>query len=318
MFFNSFLVTGSAVFQIFLLGVIGYFLIKKNFLGNACLDSLSRLALDITLPLLIFCQLIREFSFSLYPNWWIFPILSIAVNISGLLAGLLFCGFFKQAEYRLQFLSTVTFQNSGYLPLALIAALLPAAKAGVMFIYLFLFLLGFNLVTFSFGVYMLTFAPAKKFQWASLFSPPVVVTLASLVIIFFGWNKFIPQAVLKPLRMLGDCTLPLSMLVVGGNLADIHLGRLDKKGLFFMSLAKLFILPLLGLLFIIKFKLPQLFGLLLLMELAMPPATSLSLIIRNYQKDDLFISQAIFVGHILSLISIPLFLIFYFALGTKL
>ena len=314
MFWESFKITSSAVAQIFLLAALGYFLIKKNILGPEGLNALSRLVIEVTLPLMIFCQLIKDFSFTLYSNWWIFPLISIAITIAGLIVGALFTGFIRGHQHKLQFLSLVTFQNSGYLPLALVAALLPSDKIDPMFIYIFLFLLGFNLVMWSLGVHILSFTRAKKFELGSLFSPPVIATLVSLIFIFFGLNKFIPDTALKPLRMVGDCTLPLAMLVVGGNLASIHLGHIDKKAMSLMILAKLIILPVLGLWLVIKFKLPQLLGLLILMQLAVPSATSLSLIITHYKKEDLLISQGIFLSHIVSLVTLPLFLSLYFML----
>ncbi len=316
MFLESFRITGSAVAQIFILGAMGYFLVKKNILGDACLDALSRLAINVTMPVLIFYELTKNFSFSLYPNWWLFPLLSVAMTLLGLGIGGLFTGFIHGQQHKRQFLSLVAFQNSGYLPLVLIAALLPVDKAAVMFIYLFLFLLGFNSVIFSLGVYMLTSSKADKFEWQSLFSPPVVATLFSLAIIFFGLNRFVPEFVFRPLKMTGDSTMPLAMLVVGGNLAQIHLAHVDKKAMILMSLAKLIIMPALGLAVVLKFKLPGLIGLLILLELAVPPATTLSVITRHYKKEDLLISQGIFFGHILSLISIPVFLSLYFMLAV--
>lgn len=310
----SFKITSLAVAQIFLLAAIGYFLVKRNILGQDGLSALSRLVVEVTLPILIFCQLVKDFSFTLYPNWWVLPLLSIAITIAGLLAGLLFSGFIHGHQHKLQFLSLVGFQNSGYLPLALVAALLPKEKIDMMFIYLFLFLLGFNLVIWSAGVYMLTFTRTKRFELGSLFSPPVIAAVFSLLFVFFGLNKFMPQAVLNPLRMIGDCTLPLAMFVVGGNLAQIHLGRIDKKAIFFMILAKLVILPLLGLMLVLKFKFPELIGLLIMIQLSVPSATTLALITRHYKKEDLLISQGVFFSHIFSLITMPLFLSLYFAL----
>lgn len=312
MFLGSFKTTGLAVVQIFLLGAIGYFLVKKNILKDIGLDNLSRLVIEITLPILIFCQLIKDFSFNLYPDWWVFPLLSITITISGLAVGLIFSGFIKGLQNRLQFLSLNTFQNSGYLPLALAAALLPKDKVDAMFIYIFLFLLGFNLVMWSVGVYMLTFSRLKRFELGSLFSPPVIATVFSLVFIFFGFNQFVPQALLKPLRLVGDCTLPLAMFVVGGNLAQIRLHHIDKKAIFLLMLAKMIILPGLGLGLIIRSNLPALIGLLILIQLAMPSATSLSLIIRHYKREDLLISQGVFFSHVLSLITLPIFLSLYF------
>ena len=160
---------------------------------------------------------------------------------------------------------------------------------------------------------MLASKKGDKFELKSIFSPPVLATLITLLLILFKLNR-IPDSVYKPLKLMGDCTLPLAMLVVGGNLAQIQLGRIDKKAIFLMSLAKLVILPGLGLLLLLKFKLPYLIGLLILIQLAAPPATTPSVIIRHYKKDDLLISQGIFFGHILGLISLPVFLSLYFAL----
>ena len=315
MFLDSFKITGLAVAQIFLLGAVGFVLVKKRFLEDQGLGVLSRIVIEVTLPLLIFCQLVKDFRFERYPNWWVFPLLSLLITACGLVCGLLFVKFIKGATpNRLQFLSLVAFQNSGYLPLALVNALLPKADASVMFIYIFLFLLGFNLLMWSAGVYMLTFSRAKKFEMGSFFSPPVIATLFSLIFIFFGLYKFVPQFVIRPMRMLGDCTLPLALIVVGGNLGQISLKKIDKRTLFFAVLAKMIILPLAGLWVLAQLGIPELMGLLILIQLAMPPATSSSLIISHYRKEDLCISQGIFFGHILSLITLPLFLSLYFSL----
>lgn len=318
MFMNYFQITGLSVLQIFILGALGYFLIKRNILGDCALDGISRLVIEVTLPIMIFCQLIKEFSFSVYANWWFFPLLSIFITILGLLLGSAFGIFINGRQHKLQFLSLVTFQNSGYLPLALVAALLPADKADTMFIYLFLFLLGFNLVMLSFGVYLLTFTQNKKFELGTIFNPPVVSALFSLIFIFFGINRFVPDFIFKPLKAVGDCTLPLAMMVVGGNLAAIRIGRIDKKTMSLMLLVKLIIMPLLGLLLIINLDLPELVGLLIIIQLAAPAATLLSVVTRHYKKEDLLISQGIFVGHIASIITIPLFLsLFFFLTAPK-
>jgi predicted permease len=312
MFFDSFKVTASAVFQIFLLGGFGYFLVKKEVLGHEGLKALSRLTIDITLPVLIFCQLIKDFRFDIYPDWWLFPLLSLGITVFGLVVGSIFVGFIKGHQQKLQFLSLTAFQNSGYLPLALLAALIPADKAGPVLIYLFLFLLGFNLTMFSVGVHMLCFHKNKKFELASLFSPPVIAVLFSLTFIFFGLQKLMPEALYRSLRLIGDCTLPLAMFVVGGNLADINLGKINAKEMLLLILAKMILMPAIGLWLIFVLKIPQMIGLLLLVQLAMPSATSLSVIVSHYKKEDLLISQGIFFSHLASIITIPAFLIIYF------
>jgi predicted permease len=314
MFLESFKITGLAVMQIFLLAGIGYFLVKKSILGPEGLNSLSRLVMEVTFPVMIFCQLIKDFRFGSYPGWWLLPLLSLLITLIGLLVGAIFVGLLKGQEHRMQFLSLVTFQNSGYLPLALVAAMLPPEKLGTVFIYIFLFLMGFNLVMFSAGVHMLTFHKNKKFELASLFSPPVVAIGATLILIGLGLNKFVPEAALKPLRLLGDCTLPLAMFVVGGSLAEIRLRHINKKAIALLILAKMIIMPLVGLWVVVKFRVPELIGLLIIIQLAMPAATTLSIITRHYKREDLLVSQGVFFSHIVSILTIPLFLSLYFAL----
>ncbi|RJP27634.1 MAG: hypothetical protein C4533_07365 [Candidatus Omnitrophota bacterium] len=312
MFIEYAKITGSAVGQIFLLAAIGFFLVKKELLGREGLNALSRLVIEVTLPAMIFCQLVKDFSFSLYGYWWVFPLASIAITVFGFMCALPFAGFFKEKDSKIQFISLIGFQNSGYLPLALVAAILSENQLNTMFIYLFLFLLGFNLLMWSVGVYLINLTSSKRFDFASLFSPPVLATIISLVLVAAGLNKAMPEMLLKPLNMVGECTLPLAMFVVGGNLAQIKLHKVSKRAVFLVTLLKLVIMPALGLWLLISFNVPKVAALLVLIQLAMPPATSLSVITSSYNKEDKIISQGIFFGHIFSIVSIPVFLSLYF------
>jgi len=155
-----------------------------------------------------------------------------------------------------------------------------------------------------------------KFKLKNIFSPPVIANLSALLLIALGLNKLIPATVTKSLQMIGSCTLPLAMIVVGGNVALMHLERINKKTISFFLLGKLIILPALGLWIALRFGLPQLIGFLIVMQLAMPSATSLSVIIRHYKKEDALISQGVFFSHIIGLFTMPVFLGLYLSLAV--
>jgi len=314
MFLESFKITAQAMAQIAILGFLGYFLVKIKLLSEDGLRALSRLVISVIFPVLIFTQLIKKFSFSLYPDWWIYPLISIAIMGAGFLLGGALSTFVSGAERKNQFLSLVAFQNSGYLPLALVAALLRGPQLDTMLIYLFLVLLGFDLVMWSFGVYILAHEKTGRFHFGSLFSPPVIANIASLLMIALGLNSFVPGVVLKPLEMVAGCTLPLAMFIVGGNIALIRLEQVDRLSIVLISLAKLIIMPAAGLALVLWLNAPELIGLMVIMQLAMPSATSCSVIIRYSNKEDILVSQGVFFTHILSLITIPVFLSLYFSL----
>jgi malate permease and related proteins len=311
MFLEQFRITGMAMAQIFMLGALGYILVKKNMLSHEGLDALSRLVIQIIFPALIFTQMLKTFRFDLYPNWWIFPLISLGITIAGLILGCVLLSLLKLKTHKLQFLSLVAFQNSGYLPLAMVSGIFAGQQASDIFIFIFLFLLGFDLVAWSLGIYLLTYEKKIKFKLASVFSPPVIANLTTLTLIGLGLNKFIPEALFKPLSMVGNCTLPLAMLVVGGNVALAQLKNIDQKTTFVYLLGKLIILPLLGIVVVLKLGLPYLLGFLIVLQLAMPSATSLSVIIRRFNKEDALISHGIFFSHVIGLFTVPLFLSLY-------
>lgn len=111
--------------------------------------------------------------------------------------------------------------------------------------------------------------------------------------------------------MVGDCTLPLAMLVVGGSLAQVRIFNLQREGIISLVLVKLILLPSLALLILFNFKVNPLIGFLVLLQMSMPSATSLSLIVRHYRLKEDFINQGIFITHMVSLITIPFFLGLY-------
>ena len=202
------------------------------------------------------------------------------------------------------------------MPLILLNRIVSNNEADTVLIYLFLFLLGFNLVIWSWGVYFLSGQKRKDFSLGSLFSPPVIAVLLGFLLVALKINSLIPGFVLGPLEMLGNCSFPLAVVVVGASLAELRLsGRQDitdrlgeKKIIFKLILAKLIVLPLLGLLLIRGLRPPYLVGLLVILELAVPSANSLVVISRRYCPEEKIISQGIFFSHIASLVTIPLFL----------
>ncbi|MGE5307514.1 MAG: AEC family transporter [Deltaproteobacteria bacterium] len=314
MLLESVKTTFAGVVPGFALGIIGFCLFRWKVLREEGLDTLSTLAIDVTLPLLMFYRLAGGFDFRKYPDWWQMPLLSIAITVGAFIVGLIFIRFFEGDEKRNQFLSLVAFQNSGYLPLVMAAAMFTGDKLNLAQIYLFLFLLGFNLVLFSFGVYLLTKKSGGRFDFRKFLNAPVIATFIGLGCAFAGIGRFIPSPVMKAVGMAGDCTMPLAMFVVGGNIAAIKLMKVDFKAMPLLVLVKLILLPAAGLALVHAFRLPEIVGLLLVLQLAMPPATNLSVLVRQYRQDDVLVSQGIFFGHVAGLVTIPVFLSLYFML----
>jgi predicted permease len=298
-----------AMLQLFFLGAIGYFLVKRKTISGEGLNGLTRLLIEIMMPALVFYQLVTKFNFSAYTNWWKWMVLSPLMIGAAILIGYLFVFSEKDAQARKEFVSLVGFQNSGYMPLTLVGWIVAPEHLSTILIYLFLFVVGFNLVIWSWGVYFLSSHKAKYFSFSSMFTPPVVATLAAFALILLKLHTRVPQVVLAPLQLLGNCSFPLAMLVVGGTLADLYDGKPLNKSLIIRLVAvKLVLLPLLGLLLISWAKFSYLVSFLIVLELALPSALTLTVIARRYGQQERIISQGVFITHIVSLITLPLIL----------
>ena len=290
------------------MGFVGYLLVKNRTITEGGLSLLSQLVTNLFLPLFIFHELTQHFNAEKFSLWWILPLISVGVTTAGFLLGRGMLLFDKECQNKSQFVSLVSFQNSGFIPLILIAALFGAQEQSILNVYIFLFCIGFNMSVWSLGVWLVTNAKIDKDQFKQILNVPFVVTLVSLGIVCLGLVDLIPGILIRPAKMFGDCTLPVSIIVVGGNLAGTNLHAFRKKSMALFILAKMILLPLIALLVIYVFKVGYLLGFILMIEAAVPSAVSLSVIGRKYKVDGTMINQGIFWSSMAGIITIPLFL----------
>ncbi len=307
-FLNFINVTGFAVSQIFILGVIGFFVIRLKLITESGLNAISTLVINVILPLYIFTHLVEGFSVKQITYWWFYPVIALLLSTLGFIVGFIISKISQKPQLQREVISLVTFQNAGYLPLVLAGLILTGSQLRDMIVIIALSLIGFNLIIWSIGVIMLTHRKLDSFQWHQLFSAPVVASLVALVVVLLKFDTLIPNVIFKPLKILGDCTLPLAILVVGGNLASMKLKHVDVASLMYAVIAKVIILPSLALVLILNVNIPYLMKMLILIQACMPSAVSLSVITRHYNLKEQIVSQGIFFSHLLSLVTIPVFL----------
>lgn len=304
--------TFQAMAQIFLLGFLGYMLVKRKFLDAKGLEVLSGVVIGVALPAFNFSQIITHFEPEKFANWWLFPLLGIVIVFGGILLASLVLLFRPGMKARRTFRALVGFQNSGYMPLMILSAFPQTPEVTGLSIYVILSLIGFDLLLWSLGVWLMTGADGKSFDARKLLNPPMLATLIAVLLMFLGWGAKIPVTVLSPVRMLGNCLLPLVMLVLGGNFALTNLKNVQFKDVACVLFAKLFVYPAVMIGCVKALGVSYLIGFFLVMEAAVPCANSLSVIARYYRTShqDL-VNQSLFLTNVLSILTIPVFLMIY-------
>ncbi len=302
----------AAPLRMFFLGAVGYFFVKRGMVGEPVLNTLNDLLVCLFFPCLVFYDFFTKFSFGIYTDWWIFPLLGIALSLAGLLVGKAFSPLLQKKEKKNQFLLLCAFQNSGYIPLLIVEAIFKPEDAASMYMYIFLFLVGFNFLIWSLGAKLISEEDRALISLKDFYNPPILATVISLVIIFLGLHRLIPEVVMGSLDAFGRCMMPLAIFVVGGSLALIKIREKEYLGDVFLAvLTKLIIFPALVLFIMFFLKIKSMLGLLLIIQAAAPSAVTLNVIAKYYRKDETFINQAILYSHVLGLVTFPFFLIFY-------
>lgn len=305
-----------AIIKITLIALLGYYLYKKSFVDERILNFLIFFVINFAVPFLAFSHIIENLKPTAEPPLPIFIFLSIAIFFSSLAVAAIF-SFKRKHQLKREFVSVVSFQNCGYLPLNLALFLFVQPLREQFIIYTFLYILGFDIIFWSVGSFFIFKQKGEKFRLKSLFTPPIIAILFALVLVYTRTSRFVPQVIVGPLKMIGETSFVLSMLILGSLLA-----KADIKGfyrniaiIFQASLLRLVLLPLIFLIVILKMDISSLFGFFIIVQAAMPSAVSLPLLANLRKADSEFISQSVLFTHIFSIITVPLWLGLYIKLS---
>ncbi|MDD4956249.1 MAG: AEC family transporter [Candidatus Omnitrophica bacterium] len=303
----SFGVVASTITKIFLLAFTGYAMYFFKLVDDNFTDRMSLLLIWIFFPALIISKTTSHFSFAEYPLWWIFPLVSVVFCFVGMVSGritLLFMG--KGVPWR-EFVCVTGFQNCGYLPITLITFSFAGMMSEKLLIYTFLFIQGFNLIIWSVIPVFLSGGNGGKVKIHNILNPPVMATVLSLIWVAVVGKGAVPDIVADPLLKLGAASYPVAMLLLGFYLCRYKVFAPKRKRVMLVaSLVKLLVVPavIFPVLMLVGF--PRDMKFFLLLESMMPSAVSLVAIGSFTGADNEFLSGTVFYTHVLSLVTIPL------------
>jgi len=311
MFSVSFQTSVIAVAQIFAMGAMGFYLVRSGIIHESGLKLLSFLSVNIFFPLFIFYQIIKNFNVVRMPFWWGFPLINISLVLIGLLVAFMI-SLRHRSPIKDEFLAASSMHNAGYIPILMVMSLPLGAWAGQVYTCVILSIIGFDSCLWSIGVWLLTRGKTSRMDLKKMINPPLISMSAALIIVLAFGQGALPEIILKPIKILGDAAMAVAMVVIGGNLSLSSLTKVAWPQVTGVVLIKLIVLPLLTLIVLSVLKLNPLLSFVAIIQACMPSSITLSIIGRNYgTKNQDFVNQSIFFTHLLSMITIPIFLGLY-------
>ena len=306
---NVFIIVLESVLILLGIGAIGFWITRRGIVPENILGFLSRLAIDIALPSLIFASILINFSPDEFPDWWQLPLWWLLFT-AFMLALTLITMFLSQKETRGEFAMNLFFQNGLFFPLIIISGVF-----GTDTLYLpqlFIFIILHPVMVFS--TYQLFFRKYQKnaLQWNRILNPILFATILAIVIQLFNGREYLPDWIKSIFEIMGGMALPLIMIILGGSLyLDFH-----QKGKFYIKeiskflVLKNFVFPLacLGLLLLLRnhIELQYSVALLFILQSAVPPITGTPIMTERGGGNKSISNQFVFSSFALSVVSIPL------------
>lgn len=285
--------------MIFVLTGVGYILRKLNIISADSRAGLTNLVIDVVLP----CNIIYSFMIKLTHKVIMagLEILVISIIIQVMCYFLGYVLYRKTSPEQEKVLKYGTIcSNAGFLGNPLVEGIY--GSMGLM--YASIYLIPQRICMWSAGVSCFTGAKGKNVVRKVLTHPCIVAVMIGLVIM--GFQIQLPDFAESTIKTISGCTTTLSMIVIGGILAEIDIKTVISKLNIYYCIIRLVIMPGLVLAGCALFKVDPLVTAVSTVLAGMPAGSTTAILAAKYNCDEKFAVRIVFLSTVLSLITIPI------------
>ena len=314
---HIFNVTLQSVAALLAIGLLGFWIIKRNIIPENILRFLAVLAIEIALPCMVFVNIITQFSPSSFIRWWQYPLWWLVFSAIAFILSLVTM-FVSAKATRREFAITLFFQNGLFFPFIIITGIFGPTNPYIAVLFIFI---AFHPSLF-FSTNHLFFKrsnikmekglkgdkPEGRLRLERILNPVLISTVIAASIKLFGAEKHLPTFILTVFQMLGGMSLPLLMLILGGSLyVDFQSkGPIYIKEVMKFVLIKNIIFPLAFITILVFARPAYPVALIIFLESAVPPITGIPIQTRRHGGNSSITNQFILASFVFSIFSIPL------------
>ena len=305
---TEFLAVLGAVVPVFIIAGAGFVMRRLAWLNEQADQSLLRVTINLLLPCLILDAALGNAALNRLGNLTLAPLVGFGTVALGMLAALACRRFLGPADQRTRrtFALTVGLYNYGYVPLPLAMLMFGDETVGVLFVHN----VGVETALWTLGLMALTGAGGG---WRKIINAPLMAIVLALMLNFSGLSPHLPSVVRTTVHLLGQCAIPLALLLIGATVADHLEGFHSAHGWRVIGLASLLrigVLPI-GFLLLAKY-LPASVELkrVIVLEAAMPSAVFPIVMAKHYGGDPPTAVRIVVGTSVIGLITIPLWIRF--------
>jgi len=311
---HIFNVTLQSVAALLAIGVLGFWIIKRNIIPENILRFLAVLAIEIALPCIVFANLITQFSPSSFVRWWQYPLWWLAFSAIAFLLTLVTL-FISAKASRREFAFTLFFQNGLFFPFIILTGIFGPTNPYIAVLFIFIAFHPSLFFTTDHLFFKRTNMKIEgelkgkgRLRLERILNPVLISTVIAATIKLFGAEKHLPTFILTMFQMLGGMSLPLLMLILGGSL---YVDFQSRGPIYFREVMKfvlikniIFPLAFIAMLVLVHPAYPV--ALIIFLESAVPPITGIPIQTQRHGGNASITNQFILASFVFSIFSIPL------------
>ncbi len=307
---NLFLQMLNLQFAMFILIIIGIIAKKGKIVSTQAQKGLSDLLIYFILP----CNIIASFQGKLTPdlikNSLAAFCVSLAIQVLSIFGGkLLFARFSDEKKPIMNY--GLICSNSSFIGLPVVNNIYNSI--GVL--YASIFQLPIRITMWTSGLTQFTGKKVdengnkqpvfnKEIIKSLILHPCIIAVFLGLFIMAFHIS--LPDCVERSITFMSQCTIPVSMIVIGCLLTECKISQLFDKSTFYFTFIRLLAFPILILGFLKLLKINSLIIGVSTILTGMPAGTTAAILADKYGCDAAFASRVILVSTICSIVTIPI------------
>lgn len=301
---QNFLIVGQQVLVLCCLMALGFICNKVHWLDEKAVKSITNIVLFFVTPCLIINSFSRELDPSLVNGLIVATVVALLTfGVSIAFAHLCIKDKDKDVERVYRYASI--FGNCGFMALPLEYALL----GDVGTFYGTAFIAVFNLVVWTYGVWLMS-GDKANIKLKSLFvNPGLIGTIVGIIILITGFR--FPTVISATIGYMADLNTPLPMIIIGYYLGNLSFKNIvSNKKQYLIAFYRLLLIPSIMLAMMHFAHVDPVVMVVCTIASAAPTAANTAMFATLYGKDAELGAQLMSVTTLLSLITLPLLVAF--------
>ena len=290
----------NQVLVLFIILLMGFAAGKAGVIDQTASKKLAGVMLYVTSPMLVLNSFFITFTGERLINiFWTMGMAMFMFLLSIWLSKLIYGRFPEKTSPILRF--TAVFSNCGYMGLPIMYALY--GDDGV--IYGSVYIVAFNIMLWTYGYALFGGRGTKREIAVKVFANPCIIAVYTGMIIFI-FGLAVPVPVASAVTVVGDMTMPVSMLIIGAVISSARLRDVFSDWrVYLSSFVRLVLMPLIALALASIPGIPHMPAAVIVTASAMPAAANTTVFAEMFDKDAMFASKCVSVSTLLSIITIP-------------